>query len=76
MIVFCARCGLVDERILYARVERDKCLCRQCWQWLGRPWAGKWNFTADELLAVENAARKGMVGRGGSDRHIVRKGLS
>ncbi len=76
MTVFCVQCDVIDERILYARVGPDEFLCVKCWIARRKPWPGHWHLSKYELLENENAIRKGMTGRGGTDRHLVRKGLS
>lgn len=76
MIVFCVQCDVVDERILYARVGPDEFLCVESWKKRRKPWPGYWDLSAEELLENENRTRKQMTERGGTDRHLVRKGLS
>ena len=74
-VVSCRDCGLVDDRVLFARISKTECLCCGCWNEAGKP-SPKMELTAEELLENENAIRKQMIRRGGSDKHIVRKGLS
>lgn len=76
LVVFCVACDEIDERVLYARVGPDEYLCLDCWKARRKPWPGYWHLSAAELQEIENQTRKRMTERGGTDRHLVRKGLS
>ena len=67
----CDRCPAV--RHLMAWTVKGL-LCSACWHALGQPAAKP--ATMHEVHAAEVAARDSMTRRGGTDRHLVRNGLS
>jgi recombinational DNA repair protein (RecF pathway) len=71
-VVFCHRCGSLDDRRLYAPL-RDGFVCAPCWHALGRPFPRA--EAAPALVhAAELQTRERMTARGGTDRHLVRNG--
>ena len=73
---WCSRCGVVDDRILYARRAAGVWLCLQCWRASARPWPRLEALSAVELENIAAATRRRMHARGGADRHLTRKGIA
>ena len=73
-VVYCHRCGSLDERRMYAPL-RDGHVCSDCWHTLGQPFP---RTEADPELVheVELRTRERMTARGGPDKYLVRAGKS
>lgn len=68
-------CGRCDRpALLLARIG-GRAICAYCWWDLGKPWPRE-KASPEEIHAAELAARERMLRRGGTDRHMVRKGLT
>ena len=67
----CSRCR--ETALLFALIWKLR-LCRRCWVEAGRPWPEA--STMHDTHQAEVAARERMQARGGTDRHLVRAGLS
>lgn len=73
--VGCDGCGPDAARSTLLAVVDGRRLCLPCWLGAGRPWP---TSVASPLEAheVEVRTRERMTARGGTDRHLVRKGLT
>ncbi len=71
---WCDRCPTIDMDRLYVTVD-GKHYCSIHWKGAGRPWP-RLALSIQEVHTAEVAARDHMMKRGGTDRHLVLKGLS
>jgi hypothetical protein len=71
----CDWCPDARPNGLYLRGDDGSLRCVACWKAAGRPFPIRPPSVA-ELHEAEVATRERMMARGGSDAHIVRKGLS
>jgi hypothetical protein len=69
----CDRCPSMPGLLAVTRVGR---LCRDCWMELPEPLKWLPPSTMQETHWAEVKARERMTARGGTDRHLVRAGLS
>lgn len=67
----CSECGAAPE--LLAHVRRTV-LCAACWHRLGEPFP--WVSTVNETAQAEIETHERMLKRGGTSRHLVRKGIA
>lgn len=58
-----------------ARLGRGRLLCLGCWRAAGRPWPMP-ETDVYRIHEAEEATRQKMLARGGTHRHLVRKGLT
>jgi ribosomal protein L37AE/L43A len=68
----CTRCGA--PRLLLVRLGADDWLCAACWRAAGEPSGPR--HSPEAVFAREQLTRDQMRARGGTDRHLVRNGLS
>lgn len=73
----CTTCGAGQEqgRVFLARLGGGRLLCLVCWRAAGRPWPMP-ETDVQRIHEAELATRERMQARGGTDRHLVRKGLT
>lgn len=68
-------CGRCRRPMRLLAVVGPYLLCSACWEAAGSPWP-RGQATAQEIHEAELAIRERMTARGGTDKHLVRKGLS
>lgn len=72
----CYACGDCKDPGLYVRLAPTKRLCAPCWHAAGRPGSEEQPPPPSQLFAHETRTREHMTKRGGTARHLVRKGLA